>query len=88
MTRPIELSKQVVASGDRLSDAQHGLLLDALQLGARITEQPTRFRQALALVARRLESDVASCSNTRSVSCGWKRRELLGQRRSVGIEFR
>ena len=49
----LELSKRLVANPDRMNDAQHGLLLDALQLGAKITEQPERFRLALALVAGR-----------------------------------
>jgi hypothetical protein len=52
MTRSLERSQWPEADGDRLSDAQHGLLLDALGLGPRITEHPERFRRALARIAR------------------------------------
>ena len=52
MTRCLEHAQWPKADGDRLSDAQHGLLLDALQLGTRITEHPEQFRRALALIAR------------------------------------
>jgi hypothetical protein len=47
----IALSHWPIAEGDRLSDAHLGLLLDALQLGTTLTEDPERFRRAVAMVA-------------------------------------
>jgi hypothetical protein len=52
MSDPFELPCSAKAHGNRLTDANLGLLLDALQLGTDVTTHPERFRQALALLAR------------------------------------
>ena len=52
MASHIALSQSCMAEGDRLSDVQLGMLLDALQLGKRIAGHPEQFRRALALFAR------------------------------------
>jgi hypothetical protein len=45
------LSRFRTADGNRMSDLQLGMLLDALQLGAETTESPDEFRRALVLLA-------------------------------------
>ena len=52
MAHQFALSDRHRADGDRLSDAQLGMLLDTLQLGVGMTTQPALFRDALALLAR------------------------------------
>jgi len=49
MASRVALSQSWMAEGDRLSDVQLGLLLDALQLGTRVVGHPEHFREALAL---------------------------------------
>ena len=52
MAHQFALSQPRCADGALLSDAQLGMLLDALQLGTSMTTQPARFRDVLALLAR------------------------------------
>jgi hypothetical protein len=51
MTEHSDHGHPLVAHGDRLSDEHLGLLLGDLHMGAGITTDPERYRDALVLVA-------------------------------------
>ena len=56
-----ELLDLPTAQADRLDDAQLGLLLDALQLGAGTTTDPDQLRRAIALFARAELNALLAC---------------------------